>query len=145
MIRIETQIELAPRPAVAFAQLADLKRLPAWNSEVQRVVPRLRGPPVAGSRYAMSRRLPQGDVDDELEVVTIDPPRELVLRTIGGATPFTYRYTLSARHDGGTLLQLVAEVQLGPTAELLGPVARRAVRHGIDDNLQTLRAILDDA
>jgi hypothetical protein len=143
VIRIETQIELAPGPAVVFARLADLERFPTWNSAVQRVVPRLAGPPVAGSRYAMSRRLPQGDVDDELEVVAIDPPRELVLRTIGGATPFIYRYTLSARDDRGTLLQLVAEIELGPIAGLLGPAARRAVRHGIDDNLQTLRAILD--
>jgi carbon monoxide dehydrogenase subunit G len=112
---------------------------------VQRVVPRLAGAPVAGSRYAMSRRLPQGDVDDELEVVAIDPPRELVLRTIGGATPFTYRYTLSPRNGGGTLLRVVAEIELGPIAELVGPWARRAVRQGIDDNLRALRAILDGA
>jgi carbon monoxide dehydrogenase subunit G len=146
MIRVETQIELGPQPAAVFARLADLERFPAWNSAVQRVVPRLAGPPVAGSRYAMSRRLPQGHVDDDLEVATIDAPRELVLRTIGGPTPFVYRYTLSARDEGGTLLQLVAEIELGPIAELVvGPWARRAVREGIDDNLRTFRAILDDA
>jgi hypothetical protein len=128
-----------------FARLADLERFPTWNSAVSRVVPRLAGPPMTGSRYAMSRRLPQGDVHDELEVATIDPPRELVLRTIGGPTPFVYRYTLSPRDDGGTPLQLAAELQLGPIAELLGPAAGRAVRHGVDDNLRTLRAILDDA
>jgi hypothetical protein len=54
-----------------FARLADLERFPTWNSAARRVVPRLAGPPAAGSRYAMSRPLPQGHVDDELELLTL--------------------------------------------------------------------------
>jgi hypothetical protein len=51
------------------------------------------------------------------------------------------RYRFSAE-NGATVVGLDAEVDLGRAA-FLGPLARRAVRSGVNGNLATLKTILE--
>jgi hypothetical protein len=69
-------------------------------------------------------------------------PREFAIRTTAGPTPFLYRYRFSAE-KGETSLKLDAEVELPGTAALLRPIARRLVKKGVDENLATLKQILE--
>jgi hypothetical protein len=90
----------------------------------------------------MERDLPTGRAENELEITLHEPPGKFAIRTASGPTPFVYRYALS-RSDGGTLLELDAEVELSGVAALAGPLARRAVKKGVDENFDTLKRVLE--
>jgi hypothetical protein len=91
----------------------------------------------------MERELPTGRVLNRLEVVASEPQSEIAIRASAGPTPFLYRYRFSAE-NGGTIVQVDAEVDLGRAA-LLSPLVRRAVRSGVDANLARLKTILEIA
>ena len=90
----------------------------------------------------MQRRLPVGQVENELEVFSREHASEFGIRTTSGPTPFRYRYRFAA--DGGdTVIQLDASVELSGVASVLGPLAAPAVRRGVDANLATLKRTLE--
>lgn len=45
--------------------------------------------------------------------------------------------------NGKTILQLDAQVELGGVAALMPQLARLAVKYGVDDNLATLKLLLE--
>jgi len=137
MISIETSIRIARPAQDVFDLLADPLRFPLWNSAVTAV----HG---GGDSYVMHRSLPTGAAENGLEVLEREPPTRFSIRTTSGPTPFLYRYTL-APAAGATDLSLDASVELDGPFALLGPLAGRAVRRGIDANLATLRAVLERA
>jgi hypothetical protein len=123
-----------------FDYVSDPRNLPDWNSAVE--VVRRTSSSGAGATYAMQRRLPDGLATNQLEVVTSERPREFAIRTTTGPTPFLYRNRFTAG-DGGTDVRLDAQVELPGAARLLPGLARRAVKHGVDENLETLKLILE--
>jgi hypothetical protein len=135
-------LRIARRPAEVFAYISEPENFPSWNSAVRRVRRTSGGESDVGARYVMERDLPAGPAQNELEVVGRDAPTEFAIRTTSGPTPFEYRYELS-EVEGGTNLQFYAHVELGGVASILGPVARRAVKKGVDDNLRTLKHLLE--
>jgi hypothetical protein len=70
--------------------------------------------------------------------------RAFAIRTTSGPTPFVYHYRFTSE-GGETLLELSAEVELYGAAAVVPQLARRAVRNGVDDNLATLKSILEAA
>ena len=66
----------------------------------------------------------------------------ITLGTTAGPTPFLYRYRFAAE-NGETSIQLDAQVEPPGAAALLPQLARRAVKKGVDDNLATLKQILE--
>lgn len=135
-ICFETTIEIARARDEVFAYVAAPAHYAEWNSAVESVTP-VQG---AVGRYVMTRRLPSGPATNELEMAAV-PPGALVLRTLSGPTPFLYRYTFEPV-GAGTRITLAAEVELGAAAGVLGALAARAVRRGVDANFATLRQIL---
>jgi carbon monoxide dehydrogenase subunit G len=136
MLHFDTSVRIDRPVEEVFGFLADPTRFPIWNSAVTSV--RRTSP----TTYAMQRDLPTGRAGNELEVVELAPPEVFAIRTTSGPTPFEYRYRL--RSDaGGTVVAVDAQVQLGGPAGLLGPIAGRAVRRGVDANLATLRDALE--
>ena len=130
-----------PVPEV-FDYLSDPTTFPQWNSAVQEVRQTSDGAEGVGATYLMERELPDGRAENALEVVEVNRPTLFVIRTTSGPTPFHYRYVLE--EDGaGTLLQLAAEVELGGRAGALGPLAKRAVKGGVDSNFADLKRILE--
>jgi hypothetical protein len=92
----------------------------------------------------MDRELPSGHAVNLLEVVQATPPEEVVIRASEGPTPFTYRYSLH-ESNGGTDLTVAAEVELEGLGAFLGPLTGRAVKHGVDENLGSLKMLLERA
>jgi uncharacterized protein YndB with AHSA1/START domain len=132
MINFDTSVRIARPVDDVFTFLADPTRFPVWNSAVTSVRR------TSATTYTMRRELPTGGAENELEVVELAPPAVFAIRTTSGPTPFAYRYTLTGE-PGATVVALDAEVELG----LLGPIAARAVRRGVDANLATLRDALE--
>jgi hypothetical protein len=137
VIAFETSVRVERGIGDVFSYVSDPLAFPRWNSAV-RAVHR-----TSATTYRLERELPTGRAVNELEVVTREPRREFAIRTTAGPTPFIYRYRLVPA-GGATLVSLDAEVEL-PTPAFLSQLARRVVKKGVDDNLATLRRILERA
>ena len=142
MIAFQTSITIERPIDEVFAYVADPGNFPSWNSAVQIVRPTSPSGGV-GSTYVMERRLPTGRATNQLEIVVCDPSREFAIRTIDGLTPFLYRYRFAAEGDD-TVVRLDAQVEAPGLAALMPQLAQRAVKQGVDDNLTTLKLILED-
>jgi uncharacterized protein YndB with AHSA1/START domain len=142
VITFQTQMQIERSIDQVFAYLADPLNFPRWNSAVQTVRKTSGGGDGTSSAYAMERRLPAGRAVNTLEIVACERPREFAIRTTAGPTPFLYRYRLSGE-NGSTIVTLDAQVELGGVAALVPGLAQRAVRSGVEENLATLRAILE--
>jgi uncharacterized protein YndB with AHSA1/START domain len=143
VIAFETDVRIDRRIEHVFAYVSDPLNLPRWNSAVQAVRRTSADQNGGASTYMMERELPTGRAVNELEVVASEPPREFAIRTTAGPTPFLYRYQLSVE-NGETVVKLEAEVELPRAAAFLPQLAGRLVKKGVNDNLATLKQILED-
>jgi uncharacterized protein YndB with AHSA1/START domain len=100
-VRIERPID------EVFAYVANPLLFPRWNSAVQTVHRASGESGVPGSTYSMRRRLPTGQVENELKVLSHEPPTKFGIGTTSGPTPFLYDYRFAP--DGtGTVVHLDA-------------------------------------
>jgi carbon monoxide dehydrogenase subunit G len=134
-MNFETSVRIRRTMQEVFDYVADPVNLPSWNSAVQTVSRK-------GETYSMRRTLPTGHAENELEVVAHEPPVEFAIRTTSGPTPFAYRYAFSSER-GETLIRMRGEFAFEGAVALLGPLAARAVKRGVDDNLAELKRILE--
>ena len=141
MITFQTGIDIERPIEEVFAYVSDPGNLPSWNSAVRDVRP-TRGANSIGSTYDMRRQLPTGSVTNQLEIVAREQPLEFAIRTTAGPTPFLYRYRFVAENDK-TILELDAHVELDGIAKVMPQLARTAVKRGVDDNLATLKLLLE--
>lgn len=134
------------RPVEAvFAFLADGENTPRWYEAVVHAEKLTAGAVRAGTVYRMVRRLPQGRVENRVEVSELEPNVRVTLRSLDGPTPFTYRYGLEPV-DGGTRLTLEGAISgegLRGAAALLAPLASGFFKRGMADNLRTLKHVLE--
>ena len=142
MIAFNTSIRIERPIDEVFAYVSDPGNFPSWNSAVQVVRPTSPGSGDVGSTYSMERQVPTGRAANQLEIVVREHPREFALRTIEGPTPFLYRYRFAVE-DNETVVKLDAQVELPAVPALMPQLARRAVKHGVDANLTTLKLILE--
>ena len=142
MIVFQTSIGIKRPAEEVFAYVSDPRNLPAWNSAVQAVRPASPSTRGVGSTFSMKRELPTGPATNQLEVIASKPPREFTIRTTAGPTPFLYHYQFAVQ-NGKTLVQLDAQVELDGVATRLRQLARHAIKKGVDDNLATLKLVLE--
>jgi uncharacterized protein YndB with AHSA1/START domain len=142
MKTFQTSVRIARPIEEVFSYVSDPLNLPRWNSAVEAVQRTSEHEGEVGSTYSMARDLPAGRAENELEIQALERPTEFAIRTTSGPTPFVYRYRLSTE-SGATVVRLDAEFELEGAAALLGPVAARAVRRGVDDNFAALKGILE--
>jgi ligand-binding SRPBCC domain-containing protein len=135
-VRVERPIE------EVFAFVSNPLLLPRWNSAVQTVHRTSGETGEPGSTYSMERELPTGRVENRLEVFAREHPAEFGIRTTSGPTPFRYRYRF-ASYGASTVIHLDATVELPGVAAVLGPLAARAVRRGVDANFAALKLTLE--
>jgi uncharacterized protein YndB with AHSA1/START domain len=142
VISFETSVRIERPIEEVFAFVSDPLLFPQWNSAVQAVHPTREETDGLRSTYSMERELPTGRVDNELEVVERDYPTAFDIRTTSGPTPFLYRYRFAS--DGAaTVVHLDASVELTGVAAVLGPLATRTVRRGVDANFAALKRTLE--
>jgi uncharacterized protein YndB with AHSA1/START domain len=142
MIAFETDVHIDRPIEDVVAYVSDPLNFPRWNSAVQAVRKTSAGGNGVASTYSMERDLPGGRAVNELEVVASEWPHQFAIRATAGPTPFLYRYRFTAE-GGGTVVKLDAHVELPRAAALLPALARRAVTRGVDDNLATLKHVLE--
>jgi uncharacterized protein YndB with AHSA1/START domain len=143
VIALKTGIRIERPLDEVFAYVSEPRNLPQWNSAVRSVRQISRDDAGAlGSSYRMERELPTGKAVNTLEVVALKRPAEFAMRTTSGPTPFRYQFRFSSE-GRATIVDVDTEAELG-TPALLTPLARLAVRSGVDHNLAPLKAIVED-
>ena len=142
MIAFQTSIKIERPIEDVFAYISDPGNFPSWNSAVQNVRATSPGPSGPGSTYTMERRLPTGPATNQLEIIAREQPHEFAIHTTAGPTPFLYRYRFTGE-NGKTVVHLDAQVELEGVASVVPQLARHAVKGGVDDNLATLKRILE--
>lgn len=141
-MNFEAEVRIARPIEAVFEYVSDPVTFPRWNSAVQAVRKTSEREKTVGSAYSMERELPRGRVENDLVVEAFEHAREFTIRTTSGPTPFVYRYLFSSE-AGETAVRLEAQVELDGAASLLGPLARRAVKAGVEANFATLKQILE--
>ena len=142
MVDFETSVRVERPIEEVFSFVSNPLQFPRWNSAVRAVHGASGETGEPGSTYSMQRDLPQGRVENDLEILDRNSPNEFSIRTTSGPTPFVYRYRFKA-DAGSTTVALSAEVELAGIAHLLGPLAACAVKRGVDANFASLKAILE--
>jgi uncharacterized protein YndB with AHSA1/START domain len=142
MITFETDVHIERPLEEVFAYVSEPLNFPRWNSAVEAVRETSAREGGAGSTYVMERELPTGPAVNRLDVVASEAPHEFAIHASAGPTPFLYRYRFSSQ-NGETVVNLDAEVELPGAAALMPPLARRTIKRGVDDNLATLKRILE--
>lgn len=143
MISFETSVRVERPIEDVFAFVSDPTQYPRWNSAVQAVSPTAAETGAPAPTYSMARELPTGRVENGLEVFAREHPNEFGIRTTSGPTPFSYRYRLAS--DGAdTVVHLEATVELPGVAAVLGPLAARGVKRGVDANFAALKRTLGE-
>jgi uncharacterized protein YndB with AHSA1/START domain len=143
-VSFETSVRIERPIEQVFALVSDPLEFPRWNSAVQAVRRTSGDTGEPGSTYSMERVLPTGRVENGLEVFAREQPSEFGIRTTSGPTPFVYRYRF-APEGRTTVVHLAGRVELPAVAVLLGPLAARRVRRGVDANFAALKQILERA
>ena len=136
-MNVQTRTDIECPIDEVFDYVSDPRNFPAWNSAVHSVEPA--GP----TTYLMQRNLPGGTATNELEIFARVRPRELGFQTTSGPTPFAYRIRFTSTGEA-TLMELDVSTSLGPAGVLLGPLTRGLVKRGVDDNLASLKALLEN-
>ncbi len=142
MVRFTADVIIARPVETVFSFVARAENGSMWNSAVREVRKTSEGPVGVGTEYRMSRQLPQGSVENTLQVVEYEPNERYAIRVTSGPTPFLYRYTFEPQGDR-TRMSLSAEGSLGGAADLLSPIASITVKRGVQANFQTLKAALE--
>jgi uncharacterized protein YndB with AHSA1/START domain len=142
MITFETDVQIERSLEEVYAYISEPLNFPRWNSAVEVVRETSAREGGVGSTYVMERELPNGRAVNRLDVVASEAPHELAIRASAGPTPFLYRYRLASK-NGETIVKLDAEVELPGAASFIPQLARRAIKSGVDDNLATLKRILE--
>jgi carbon monoxide dehydrogenase subunit G len=143
VISFETSVRIGRPIEDVFGFVSDPTQFPLWNSAVQSVHRTSGEHGAPGSTYSMERELPTGRVENGLEVFAREHPSEFGIRTTSGPTPFSYRYRF-ASHGADTVVRLDATVELPGVAAVLGPLASRGVKRGVDANFASLKRTLEE-
>jgi carbon monoxide dehydrogenase subunit G len=141
-IRAETTIEIARSPAEVFSVLADVRRLPEWQSGCVAVTLESDGPLAVGSRFRQRITFAGKKGDQRVQVDELEPDRVLTLHILSGPLPVRARHVLE-QTDGGTKLTVVMEGELGALGKLAGPLVRRAAEHQFEGWFRRLKALVE--
>jgi Polyketide cyclase / dehydrase and lipid transport len=140
--RFETSVRIRRPIGDVFDFVADPLNFRHWNSAVRTVWSTHGRERVVGSTYRMERDLPSGRVRNDIKIFAHEYTAVFGIRTTSGPTPFSNRYGFSSDH-GETVVQLDGAFELNGVATLSGPLAGRAVKRGVEDNLDELKNIIE--
>jgi len=141
VLRVELTFEIARPPAEVFACLADVEKLPDWQSSLREA--HADGPLAKGSLIAEKRSLFGREAETEHEVSAFEPGRRLTLRTVRGPVQLEVDHELEPAGDG-TKLRVLAEGRPTGILRVAGPALTAAARQELRRDFERLKAILEE-
>jgi uncharacterized protein YndB with AHSA1/START domain len=142
-VEVETVIA-APLEQVA-AYTTDPLNAPDWYRRIHRADWRSEPPLQVGSRFAFEARFLGRTLAYTYEVVDHEPGRLLRMQTSEGPFPMRTTYTWESRGPDSTRMALRNDGQPAGFSRLTAPVMAAAMRRAMNQDLATLRSILEVA
>ena len=137
MIRVDRDVVVARPPEVVFDYLADVPRFPQWQPAIERAEQVTPGPLGPGSRLRLVVRAPTGPTDVVAEIVSMERPSLLGVRSLGG--PAKVEAECSIRSEGaGSRLRLTAMIELTGMLRFVEGAARKIVDREVPATLAEL-------
>ena len=131
-----------PVPAV-WAVATDLARTPEWRTTVTSVEP----PPelASGERFRATTRLLGRRWTWALELTAVDHERRFAYRVVEGFTDLEVAYLLEPKGDGCRFTMTGTSSSRGVVARAVEPLAARALRRQLDQQLANLRRLVESS
>lgn len=141
-MQTEASITINAPAEKVFAFLSDIRRQPEWVGAVQEVTDLPDGPVGRGTTFRLHLALMGQTARARQEITSFEPNREIVQSTTSGPIPATISIVLTPQGDS-TLVRNVTETDLSSLSRLLRPIATRTIRQQLDNDLETLKRILE--
>lgn len=137
----EWTIEAPVSPDVAFAYLADVSRHAEWSPKPYWIDPAPELPLVVGSTFTSHGQIP-GDKDhtNEVEVIELDPPRTLTLKSTERGEVYLHRFDVVEAAPRCEITRIVDSPKPTGLLGLLFPVIfALVIRPEVSKGMQMLR------
>ena len=137
MIHIDREIVVARPPEAVFDYLADVARFPQWQPSIERAEQLTPGPLAPGTRLRLVIKAPTGRTEVTGEIVAIDRPSALVVRTLTGPATVEARCAIAA-DDDGTRVRFSATIELKGMLKFVEGTARGMIERELPTTLADL-------
>ncbi len=130
----------APASGVWAVVAEDVKNVPKWATNLERVEQLDDGPPGRGTRYRYYLVLPGGHKETlEVEQTTWLKPKRCAGKFTKGPLKGTWSYTYAEHKDGTTRLVYEMDYELGGLLRLASGLLARQYAEGVRKNMERLK------
>jgi len=144
VIDVATEVDIE-RPIDTVAGFAgDPGNVTRWYSNIQSVSWQTTPPAVVGSRMTFVARFLGRRLEYTYEIVELDPPRRLVMRTSEGPFPMETTYTWVPVATDRTHMALRNRGDPSGFSKVVAPFMARAVRRANEKDLRRLKSVLEN-
>lgn len=142
-VDVRTEATIAASPDVVASVASDPDRVRDWYTAISRVEWLTPPPLAAGTRLAFEARFLGRPLGYVYEVVELDLPRRMVMRTADGPVPMETAYTWEHGADGGTRMTIRNRGEPRGFGRLAGLVMAPAIRRANRRDLARLRDLVE--
>lgn len=143
-MRIERHVQIDRPSEEVFGFISDPNNDPVWCPTVSESRQIRGADPNPGSVYVQTHKPGPGKPTElEVELLEVDPPHHLRLKSTDELAWFDVRYRLEDLSGGGTLLTQIDETHFEGRARLLQPIMWIAIHRGVARQFEELKRILE--
>ncbi|HAV78742.1 MAG TPA: hypothetical protein DCX53_15440 [Anaerolineae bacterium] len=141
MIKFEKSIFINRPQQDVFDFYSNLENETQWRN-LKSVKQTSEGPIGAGSTWRETGEFLGREFELDIEMISYDPPRQYIAKTISGPFPVEVSNSLEA-HDGGTLITVSARAEIGGFFKLAEGLVKKQLESQMHSEYETLKQILE--
>lgn len=142
--KLHEVVDIDAPPERVWAVVAeDVKNVPKWSSNVEKVEKVDDGPPGKGTRYRYHLNIGGQKVTIDVEQDVYNKPKKCSGKFIKGPINGTWAYTYTRRKDGSTRLVYDMDYQLGGMLRFATGVLAPQYAAGIRKNMEALTQYIE--
>jgi uncharacterized protein YndB with AHSA1/START domain len=142
LIKIDREIVVARPPEAVFDYLADVARFPQWQPAIERAEQLTPGPLAPGTGLRLVIRAPTGATEVTGEMVAVERPTLLAVRTLTGPAGVEGRCALTPDGDG-TRIRFSASIELKGMLRFVEGAARGMIEKELPKTLADLKTRIE--
>lgn len=142
-VDVQTEITIDRPVDIVAAYAGDPTNAPEWYVNIQSVDWRTDPPVAVGSRMDFVARFLGRRLAYTYEVVELDLPRRLVMRTAEGPFPMETSYEWTTTGNGGTRMSLRNRGKPSGFSSVAAPMMAAAMRRANTKDLASLKRLLE--